>query len=116
MIGRQAAPGGPLAEPLNRLAGRFRDVNDVAGRLDQRDVEQSRQATTTPDLGAGPVTVEGPTLGGVEAEPLQVHPPDRLFLGRAGKVEKVDCIEALGATELGWQLGDVVASADEESV
>ena len=87
-VGRQAAAAGPAAgaarptRPPSRRPGRCSAPPRPAGR---RASAASRQQ----DLISAPVQSRsrGPALVGVEAEPLEVHPPDRLLLarGRAGR-------------------------------
>ena len=55
-----------------------------------------------------------PALAGVEAEPLAVHPPDRLLLPRPGQVEEERRVEPLGPANSGGSLRDVVGRADDE--
>ena len=62
-VGRQAPAGGPVPQPLDRLAGRDGHRHDVRRGLDQRDVEQRRQAAAGPDLRAGQVAVAAAAAG-----------------------------------------------------
>ena len=63
-VGRQAAPAGPAPQPLDRLARRDRHRHDVLRRVDQRDVQQRRQAAAARSgpvnryRGRGPLLVD----------------------------------------------------------
>ena len=108
-VGRQAAAGGPGPQPLDRLAGRHGDRDDVLRRLDQRDVEQRRQPAARLDLGAA--SSRGPGGRG--------WPGSRPYLSRyirqiacfsagPGQVEEERGVEPLGRGELRREPGDVV--------
>ena len=93
-VGRQAAAGGPVPKPLDRLAGRHRHRDDVPGGVDQRDVEQGRQPAARLDLGTRPVAVLGRRPVRVEAVILPVHPPDRPLLPGPRQVQEERGVES----------------------
>ena len=116
LFSRQAPAAGPTAQMLDGFGGGNRHGHDVLRGLDERNVEQGRQAAASSYFGAGPGTVFRQVLVRFDPEPFEVHPPDRLLLLLAGKVEKEDAVKAFGSTEFWRQSPDVVRRADDEYI
>jgi len=92
-IGRKAAPRCPGAKPLDRLARRDGDWDDLVGRLDQGNVEQGGESAASAYFGTRPVIVARKSLVAIEREVTQVDIPDRLFLGGIGEINKEDRVQ-----------------------
>src|SRR5436305_13852730 len=100
-IGRQNPAAGPGSQPLDRLTGRDGHGHDVGTGLDEREVEQGREATARADLGTGEITVLRPPLRRIQSEFSNVDLPDRLAFPRTGEIEKEHTVEPLGTCQAG---------------
>ncbi len=101
LIRREATPAGPVPEPIDGLGRRDGDRNDILSSLNEREIEQRRQTTAGPDLRSRPLLVRRPLLPRIEAELLDVEPPDRVPLALPRQVEEEDPIKPFRPGELG---------------
>ncbi len=115
-VGIQAAPAGPVAQPIHRLGGGDRHGHDVVGRLGQRHIQQRRQTAATADLRSRPVLGLGLGLIGLKIEQVQADLPDRVLLRGTGQIQEEHPVKPLGPRKFRWQLADVIARADDKHI